>query len=53
MVPVSYDMLNVIARIGAIPFASSFKSVGLIPPGLAALCGLSCSSSFCMPQFMI
>ena len=49
----SYDMLNIIVIIGAISFASSFKIVVLIPSGPAALCGLSCSSSFFMPQFLI
>ena len=49
----SYEILNIIVRIGAISFASSFRIVALIPPGSAALCGLSCSSSFCMPQFLI
>ena len=53
MVPGSYDMLNIILRIDAISFASSFKIVALIPSGPAALCGLSCSSSFSMPPFLI
>ena len=41
----SYELLNIIVKIGAISFASSFKIVALIPSGPAALYGLSCSSS--------
>ena len=49
----SYEMLNIIVSIGVISFASSFRIVALISPGSAAVCGLNCSSSFCMPQFSI
>ena len=41
----SYEMLNIIVRIGAISFASSFKIVPLIPSGPAALFGFNCSSN--------
>ena len=33
----SYEMLSIIVRIGAISFASSFKIVPVIPSGPAAL----------------
>ena len=53
LVPVSYDMLHIIVKMGTISFASSFTVAALIPSGPAALCGLSCSRCFCMLQVMI
>ena len=50
IVPDSYDILNMTVSIGAMNGASSFKTLGVILSGPAALVGFSLLRSFSMPH---
>ena len=50
IVPDSYDILNMTVSIGAMSGASSFKSVGVILSGPAALVGFSLLRTFSTPD---
>jgi hypothetical protein len=50
IVPDSYDILNMTVSIGAMNGASSFKTIGVILSGPAALVGFSVLRSFSTPD---